>query len=126
MKKNLKENLLFCGITLLLTAIAAFCVTSTVTSRERMTESEEEMYYRSREQEFVQKTRVFLNEAGYRDSGIMLTRVVDAEGARDYTMTVHHHRISGMDEEGRESLARELEGIDFLPEGCTVKFLMTE
>lgn len=128
MGRKVKKNLLFCGIAMLLAVVTAFCITLTAVSQSYIERREQEAYYRSKEQELVQKTRAFLNTAGFTNSGVMLTRVVDSEGARDYTMTVHHHRIDNLDEEGREALTKELENLNFASEECTFsyKFLMSD
>ena len=122
MTKRVKHSLLFCGTAVLFALMAAFCVTITAVNQSRIERREQEAYYHAQEQEMVQKTKEYLNKVGYTNSGVMLTRVVDAEGARDYTMTVHHHRISKLSEEGREALVGELKEFDFSSEGCSFSY----
>ena len=122
MTRKVKQNLLLCGMAMLLALVAAFCITLTAVSQSRIERREQESYYHAKEQEMVQKTREYLNKAGFTNSGVMLTRVVDAEGARDYTITVHHHRINKLDPESREALARELKEFDFASEECSFSY----
>lgn len=122
MTRKVKQNLLLCGTVMLLALAAAFCISLTAVSQSRIERREQEAYYHAKEQELVQKTREYLNKAGFVNSGVMLTRVVDAEGARDYTMTVHHHRISKLDREDREALIEELKEFDFTSEECSFSY----
>ena len=69
-----------------------------------------------------------LNEMGFRNSGVTLTRVVDAEGNREYTFTIHHGKIDRMSEEERMALAAALMQSITPVESCsfTHEFLMYE
>lgn len=76
------------------------------------------MYYNDLEQTLVTDTRRYLAKAGYENSGVNLTRVVDEEGVRSHTLTIHHRRIDNMEEEQREELRRELDSLTFASEKC--------
>lgn len=102
-------------------AVAAMCITVTVFSREALSADELEGYYRSMEQETVSRVRTYLDERGYEYSGVMLTRVVEADGSRAYTLTVHHDRIDKMTEEEQIRLGQELEQFFFAADECTLK-----
>ena len=109
----------FMAVTIFLVLVAAcFCV-ETVKCRTNVEAQELEAFYQEKEQELVAETRIFLKAAGYENSGIMLTRVVEADGARHYTMTVHHGRISALDEAGRQALLEKLQGICFAGENIS-------
>lgn len=109
----------FAALTVFLVAVSAFCITGTVRSQSRLEEREIEAYYREQEIEMVREIRAYLNQAGFRDSGVSLTRVVEEDGSHRYTLTVHHDRIDGMDGEARESLKEELSAFDFRAENCS-------
>ncbi len=119
MRKRIVKNLLFYGATILLVLVTAFCVTGTVISQSNIGEKEKEAFYQEKEKQLVKEIRDFLKKEGYADSGVMLTRVVDAEGNRSYTMTIHHARIDRMEPQERECLERELVSLGFASEGCT-------
>ena len=65
------------------------------------------------EKEYVSALRGFLNEAGYTNSGITLTSMVDEEGTRAYIATIHHERIDKMTEPEREDLRLQLTLLQF-------------
>ena len=65
------------------------------------------------EKGLVEDARLLLSERGFANSGVMLTRVIDENGSRQYTLTVHHGRISKMSDEDRQFLMAELEQIVF-------------
>lgn len=75
--------------------------------------------YREKEEQLCQGVRELLAEEGFGNSGVMLTRVVDAQGNREYTVTIHHRGISRMDEAGRAELLEKLSELAFEEEGCS-------
>ena len=114
-----KRILGFWVLTICLVLVSAFCITGTVMSRCRPEEQELENYYREKEKELVRDTRNYLCQAGYQNSGVTLTRVVEVDGSREYTVTVHHGKIDRMDEESREDLKKELSSLHFSADNCT-------
>lgn len=128
MKNRYYKNILFYAVTALLVMVSAFCVAMTAVSQSRVGDQEMEAFYREKEKALVKEIRAFLNEEGFENSGVTLTRVVDDKGQREYTVTVHHGRIDKMDAERREVLRTELAALDFEAEGCSFRheFLMTD
>lgn len=53
--------------------------------------------YRAMEEEYVNEVRLILLEKGCKNAGITLTYISDAEGNREYTVTVHHARMEKME-----------------------------
>ena len=105
---ELRKNLLFTAATIILVLITAFCIAGTVMSKGDMTDRELERYYHQVEKELLGQTREQLEEMGFKNSGVTLTRVVDAEGNRDYTFTIHHRKIDAMSAKERVELAESL------------------
>ncbi|MCM1570195.1 MAG: hypothetical protein NC081_12245 [Roseburia sp.] len=105
MKRRNTGHFIFCIVLLIFVII--FSVSGTVMSRSGMGEAERERLYREKEKEVVRGTRLFLEENGYCNSGIALTRVTDEE-SRIYTMTIHHGRIDRLSQEERGELKRLL------------------
>lgn len=124
MRKN-AGSLGFWAATILLVLVAAFFVTATVRSRTALDRAELEGYYREKEEQFVRNARKYLNAQGYQNSGVMLTRVVETDGSRVYTVTLHHSDFDRLEEEEREALVRELSGLEFADENVVFchKFL---
>lgn len=118
----------FVVLTLCLILVSAFCFTGTVISQNKPSEKEMENYYRAQEKELVQETRDYLNQAGFSNSGVTLTRVIDADGSREYTVTVHHSKIDKMDMISRANLKEELATLAFAADNCTFchEFLVTD
>ena len=65
--------------------------------------------YRIMEEEFQKEVRMILLEKGCKNAGIMLTYVTDAEGMREYTVTVHHSRLDDMEEQEMKLLEARLQ-----------------
>lgn len=111
-------SLRFWAVTSILVTVTAFCCVGTVVSRTDFSARELEHYDRERERQLVEDIREFLRQQGYGNSGVMLTRVVDADGSREYTLSIHHRRITTLGEEERERLAEELQEIAFTDQDC--------
>lgn len=128
MRRGRTETFVFMIVTVCLVLISAFCITGTVHSQSRASERELENYFREKEQEMVREVREYLNQSGYENSGVTLNRVLETDGSRAYTLTVHHRRIDNLDEECRENLQAQLSAFDFVAENCTFfhEFLITD
>ncbi len=128
MKGKVRGTIGFVVMTVCLVCISAFCIAGTVISQSRPSDSEMENYYRAQEKELVQETRAYLDRAGFRNSGVTLTKVIDTDGNREYTVTVHHSKIDKMDEDSRSSLRGVLEELSFDAENCSFchEFLLTD
>lgn len=121
MKKDICRNLLFCAVTAFLVAVTALCVTVTAVGQSHIEDKEMEEFYRAKEKETVEQVRTYLNGNGFQNSGIALTRVVDGEGNREYTLTIHHDRIDAMDEEARDALRDALSVFGFTSDRCSFR-----
>lgn len=108
----------FVAATFILVLVAAFFFAGTVMSRTDFDAAELEGYYREKETLLLADTREYLNGHGFSNSGVMLTRVVDENGQRQYTITVHHGEIDRMTTDEREELAKELSELTFEDETC--------
>ncbi len=117
----------FVAATILLVTVAAISFAGTVMARMSAGGAEPESYYREKEQQLVRDTRQELERQGFANSGVMLTRVVEGDGRRSYTVTIHHGEIDRMEEAEREILARELAAFAFEEDGSSFqyRFLIT-
>lgn len=105
---DFKKTVMFWAVTVILAAIATLCISGTVMSKSDMKQEELENYYRMEEQELLGRTKELLTEMGYKNSGVTLTRVVDEDGSREYTFTIHHGKIDKMSDAERAELAKVL------------------
>lgn len=107
----------FPAVVLFLTLITVFCSVGTAMSRSDLSIQELEGYYHEKEKVLVEEARELLEARGFANSGVMLTRMVDGDGRREYTLTVHHGKIGRLHEEEQAALMAELEKIVFEDEG---------
>ena len=106
MKRQLVSNIAFYSTTAVLILIIVLCIGATVKSESR--DETRRMENRVQEQQLMSDMRQYLNENGYRNSGVTLTYAVEEDGSCDYTFTIHHKKINGMSETEREALSAEL------------------
>lgn len=106
MRRQLVSNIAFYSTTAVLILIIVLCIGATVKSESR--DETRRMENRVQEQQLMSDMRQYLNENGYRNSGVTLTYAVEEDGSCDYTFTIHHKKINGMSETEREALSTEL------------------
>lgn len=112
--------------TVLLVFVIAFSVTSTVKSQSKEELAANEAYFQVLEKEYVTAMRDYLNEAGFRNSGVMLTRTVFEDGSREYQIAIHHSRIIGLSGAEQKALKEELLEKAFTEENCSFVCCLTE
>lgn len=114
-----KRNLLF-GIAVIVSVlILSFCVTETVMSQSRADHKRERQYYSAMEKEYYRDMKELLAGKGYADSGITIRWVSGEEGERNYTVMIHHRKITQLNDMGKEELRQELMETEFKDAGCT-------
>lgn len=110
----------FLILTILLTGITAFHITGTVVCMERNVCRTEAGLCRSTEKGYLKELREELENQGYTDCGITMTRVTKEDEAVEYTVRIHHRRIRKMDEDGKTELKNRLTEIALPPDGNTL------
>ena len=127
-KRTLKNAVVYVVVIIVSVTVVSLCINQTAFSRGQIARSEMEGYYQTLEKETVRQVRTYLDEKGFINSGVTLTRMVDEEANRYYTLTVHHGKIDKMDEKERESLGKDLEQFYFAADNCTFchEFLVTD
>lgn len=124
-----KTDVGFIAMTLALICIIVFCASCTVRGQENLQNPEKECRYKEREAKLLSDTREYLAGQGFYNSGVTLNRVVDEDGSRAYTFTVHHNQIDRMTEQERAGLKTQLDILteDFRgmtpEETCTFQFV---
>ena len=109
----------FMAGTVLLVLVAALFAGCTAMSRTDIGARELEDYYLTKEQALTKDVRELLAMQGYENSGVMVTRVVEEDGSRLYTIAVHHKRIELLDDKEREMLLLQVENLVFDDEACS-------
>ena len=111
----------FVAVTVILVLVAAFFCAETVLGGCGRSNRETEEYYMAKERELTDRVREFLNGEGFRDSGVMVTRVVEEDGSREYTVAVHNRDIDALEESERKELLAELERLTFSGDRCSFR-----
>lgn len=94
-----KGRAVYIILTLVLILITTLSIRGTAYSMEK-TNMHDSMdpYYKSLENEYTNNVKNLLSELGYSNAGIMLTKVVDVDGNREYTLSLHHKLLSNNNE----------------------------
>lgn len=90
----------------------------TVKGQESRKARLEEKYYQEAESEYLREVRAFLQEEGYENSGVTMTKVYEEDGGRSYTILIHHRKISTLEEPEKKALQEKLEDISFPIQNC--------
>lgn len=78
-----------------------------------------EAYYEQLEREYLGRVRQFLEERGYRSSGVTLSRIVESDGRRSYRVLVYHGSLNMQGEEIQTEVLGEIEDMGFFVPGCS-------
>lgn len=106
-------------LTVLFVLVIIFCVKGTVMSRENEERVRQKRYYAALERDYLAGARRLLEEEGYRNCGINLTRVTYEDGSREYTVFLHHRRFGRMSEEEKLGLEQRLSQMEFQDMVCS-------
>ena len=79
-----------------------------------------EQEIRCMEKVYRQELRDFLNDLGFSNSGINMTKMCDGSGILTYTVLIHHRRISGLDMEEINALLLGIAEIELPVKVCYV------
>lgn len=106
-------------IAIFLVLIILFCMKGIMLNTRDEGRAQENRYYLDLEQEYVRSTRAFLNAQGLDDCGVMMTRVTNRDGTREYTVKIHHRKLKGMAGVDKEVLKSRLSQEEFGDDACT-------
>ena len=123
-KMRLRKGFVLVVMTMLLIMGLALGMTSTVSSQSEENVSVSEESYVTLEGEYLQQLRTILKEEGYENCGINLTRVVDGEGERAYSIVLHHKYLDKLSEEELQGLFAELASSAFHFSNCSFAFMV--
>lgn len=115
---------MFGVLTVLLVLIIVFCVKGTVMSRGGDECDRRNHYYAALEQEYLERTRLLLEEEGLRDCGINIRWVADGNGSREYTVLLHHRNLNYMSDQEKSVLENMLSGMEFQDASCSFSYVI--
>ena len=117
--RNLKSHLLSIIGSLILVLIIAFCISGTVASQNGHSREAVERYYDELERDYLTELKSMLAREGYKNSGVTMTRVIDEEGTRSYTVTIHHGLIDKLSVKEKELLSKACGEVLFADAECS-------
>lgn len=121
-EKNLgsrvRKEAVFVMVTVFLVLILWLFVSETVMSQTEGNITVDEEAFVELEKDYVVTVRSYLDEKGYRNSGVSLTRVMDESGERSYEMVLHHKNLYKLSDEEQEIMLEEIETMAFHVSGC--------
>ena len=112
------KNITFIAATIVLIIISAFFITKTVRGEVDHEMIACEKYYQVLEQEYASEIRAYLNEQGFENSGVTLTRIIDEQGIRKYQITLHHKYLEKLSPEERAAIFETIKNMAFGNTGC--------
>ncbi len=121
-KMKLRKGFVAVVLTMVLIMALILFFSGTVSSQSEGSVIVSEEAYIQLEGEYVQQLRTILKEEGYENCGINLTRVVDAEGERAYSIVLHHKYLKKLSENQLQGLFAELSGAAFQFSNCSFAF----
>lgn len=119
MSKSWTDRIMWGLAAIVLAMAAAMCVMGGIRSQAADTRKAQEAYYEQLEREYMDRVWQFLEEQGYRNSGVMLNRVVDGDGQRSYKVLVHHGALDRLEEGAQAEVLGQIEDMGFYVPGCS-------
>ena len=119
MRKSWTDRIIWGLAAIMLSMMAAMCITGSIRSQAADTLRAQEAYYEQLEREYISQVRGFLTEQGYCNSGVTLSRIVDGEGQRSYRVLIHHGAIVRLEEEALTELLEQVGDLGFHVPGCS-------
>ena len=121
-KMRLRKGFVVVVMTMILVMALLVGMSCTVSSQSEENVSVSEESYIVLEGEYVQQLRTILKEEGYENCGINLTRVVDGEGERAYSIVLHHKYLDKLSEAEQQELFAQLATYAFQFSNCSFAF----
>lgn len=120
MKKIFFQKKGFLTVVIVLLCVTGFLIKGTIVSQAKSRIQQENEAYHEMEKDYIRKTREVLKENGFENSGVNLTKVIDAEGKRTYTMAVHNSKINRLSDSEKKELEILLKNIEFADKNCDI------
>lgn len=117
-----KKNTSFAILVILSVLVILFCAKETVIGQNKADSRREKQYYAVMEEEYRNNMRQMLADKGYSNSGVNVRWAVDEDGARCYTVIIHHRKIDRLDEKEKEALLKVLMTAEFDDERCSFRY----
>lgn len=101
----------FYFITFIFVFVIVSMVTITVNATEDKRLQHNNEYYEELEEQYIEALRSSLEENGYRNAGITMTKVFYENGEREYTVRLHHRRMEKLSKAEQDALLENISQI---------------
>lgn len=118
LNNRLVKDMVFVLCTIALVLCLAFFISGTVQSQKDGGVTVDEDAYQVLEEQYVEEIRDYLEEQGFRNSGVTLTRTVEKDGERVYEVALHHKNLYKLSDKEQEALFQIIEEKSFNVMGC--------
>ena len=95
-------------ILLTLAVIAISCIVGTLNVKATKKQAQTDESYTEFEKKYRDEVKDYLNSLGYKNAGVMLTKVINESGKRTYTLEVHHKGFAKLSEESKAEIIDKL------------------
>lgn len=116
----------FILLTAVFVLIISFCITGTVKGQNNRRLSLNNQYEKEMEEEYIQSIKDELSDMGYSYAGVTLTKVVNEDKEKIYTLSIHHRRIDKMSKQERQALIDKLSEVKLLGDEYLVETKILE
>lgn len=96
----------------------------TVSGKEQKPETLTADVYESMETEYLSEVKAVLTQNHYRNSGVNMTKVIDGEENRTYTIEIYHNRLHQGDVYAEQELLEQLQTLKGFGDGCTIEYVI--
>jgi len=100
------KRIIYLVLALITVITVSIIGTSNVKATRKQAMTEES--YKEFERKYRDDVKAYLNDLGFKNSGIMLTKVIDENGKRTYTLEIHHKDFARLDCESKEEIMAKL------------------
>lgn len=108
----------------ILTIIFTFCTVQTVQSHGKGGQQIEKQYYDAWESAYIKDIKLLLVQNGLAESGITMTKVMEADGSRSYEVLIHHRRTAFLTQKQYGELMEKLQALPFPAQDCDFAFCL--
>lgn len=124
-RRGVRKEAVFVMVTVLIILSLWFFISEKVMSQNSGTVTVDEEAFLELEGNYLSQVKAYLEDEGFQNSGVALTRVVEEDGSRSYEITLHHKKLNKLSSEEQEELKENIEELAFGVSGCEfqIKFL---
>lgn len=119
-----KREYIVLAICIVITVMSVFGIEADGKTKNNLGDTTER--YREIEKDYSGSIRNNLEDMGYKNAGVSMTKVVNEDGSILYVVEVHHAKIDLLDEYQREELSDIIVGEGIAVDNSTVRIKYTE